>query len=121
MFFRPLKFLCAAALLLSAGAAQSYVGEWHSFVNQDNITALQAYRGFMFVGTTGGVRKIDPGNLSETSYTNLDGLLDVYVTGFAVAGDNLWAVSKNGFVHQWDGRRFVPYGRAYESERWRMN
>lgn len=115
------KILIAAAALALSSAADAYVGQWHTYVTQTNVTSLLPYQGALFAGTVGGVRKIDPATFSETSYDNLDGLLDVYVTGLAVAGGRLWAVSQTGFVQEWDGKRFTPYGRAYASERWTMN
>jgi hypothetical protein len=119
MFLR--KILAASALLLAVTGAGAFVGQWHTFVHQDDITALLPFEGSMFVGTTGGVRKISPVSFTETSYDNLDGLLDVYITGLAVAGNHLWAVSQTGFVQEWDGRAFTPYGRSYAAERWEMN
>jgi hypothetical protein len=126
MFFRhpkfPSSFPIAALILASSfSGAHGFVGQWHSYVNQENIVALQGFDGYMFAGTTGGVRKINPGDYSETSYANLEGLLDVSIVGFGVAAGHLWAVSRSGFVQEWDGRKFTGYGRAYEAERWRMN
>jgi hypothetical protein len=121
MFITARAALVAAVLSLGWGAASAYVGQWHTFVHQDIITQFLPFEGKVFAATTGGVRRIDPVDFTETSYDNLNGLLDVSITGMAVAGGHLWAVSQNGFVQEWDGHAFTPYGRGYAAERWTMN
>ena len=100
----------------------AYVGQWHSYTQKNTITSLQYYSGFVFVGTSGGIRKVSPGNYLEKSYDNLDGLLDVNIVAISVTPANqLWAASKSGFLYLWNNEHWDAYGKSYVSERWQPN
>ena len=105
-----------------ASAAHGFLGQWHSFTNKDHVACMQPFGGRMFVGTSGGIRSIDPATLEEKQYSNLDGLLEADIVSLAVTpGNRLWAASRGGFLYEWDGARWQAYGRSYVSERWRPN
>ncbi len=124
-FFAPNRVLQAAACLLAlATAVPAYVGQWHSYTNQQIITSLIVHDGLVFAGTQGGIRSIHPVTLRQREFDNLDGLLDVWVTGLARdSAGTLWAVSRNGYVHSLtrNGRRWEASGRSYAAQGWRMN
>ncbi len=81
-----------------------------------------AHQGKVYAGTKGGIRVIDPVSLKETDFTNLDGLLDCWITGLAETGDgNLWAVSRSGYVSTLSGNRWTAYGQSYAAQQWLMN
>lgn len=111
-----------SALAFAAAGIPAYVGQWQTFSQQNAVTAMLPFEGSLFVGTTGGIRKVNPADFSEVTFDNLDGLKDVGIVGLATTGDNrLWAVSGSGFVQEYRGGRWHAYGTGYASERWRMN
>lgn len=107
---------------LSAFATEAKVGDWKSYTSYHSVNCLLEYQGRVWAGTKGGIRTLDPNSLSESSFDNLEGLLDVWVTSL-VADEKgvLWAISRDGYVHRYDGRRFTAYGQSYASERWQMH
>jgi hypothetical protein len=112
------------ALSLFTVAAPAYVGQWHSYSDKSPVTALIAHGGFVYAGTQGGIRRVQPATLTEKDFGNLDGLLDPWITGFATddAG-TLWAAARDGFLYaltagsaKWD-----IHGRTYAAQKWIMN
>lgn len=102
--------------------SRSYLGQWHSYTNKDHIFSMQVYNGHLFVGTSGGIRNIDPVSLEEKEYGNQEGLLEANIIAMAVSSTNqLWAASQGGFLYAFDGNRWQTYGRSYVAERWRPN
>jgi hypothetical protein len=59
-----------------AAAASAYVGQWHSYLDNTRVSALIAHNGYVYAGTQGGIRRIEPKSLSIQDYGNLDGLVD---------------------------------------------
>jgi hypothetical protein len=109
-------------LALLAMASGAYVGKWHGFTNKERVTSLIAHQGFMYAGTQGGIRRVNPINLEEKDYDNLDGPLDCWITGLAESGDGmLWAVSHDGYVYALSGDHWETYGRSYAAQQWLMN
>lgn len=110
---------CTAALF--ASAAQAAVGDWKSYTPLQHATSIIEHGGRVFVGTTGGIRSIDPRTKEEKIYDNLSGLRDVWITGLIRSEDGtLWAISHDGYVHSFDGRDFTAYGQGYAAEKWTM-
>lgn len=102
--------------------SRSYLGQWHSYTNKDHIFSMQVYNGQLFVGTSGGIRNIDPVSLEEKEYGNQEGLLEANIVAMAVSPTNqLWAASQGGFLYAFDGNLWQTYGRSYVAERWRPN
>lgn len=129
-FFRaPARTLARTLPLLLptllASGAEAYVGRWHSYIDNSRVYALIVHDGYVFAGTQGGVRRIDPSNLSEREYGNLDGLVDPWITGFASdEAGVLWAVSHGGYVYALARSRDTRWqvrSRSYAAENWRMN
>jgi hypothetical protein len=107
-------------LIGAAAGAFGYLGQWHSFTNQEHVSCMQTFGGRVYVGTTGGIRAIDPATLAEKRYGNLDGLLEADVVAMTVTPSNrLWAASRGGFLYEWDGAKWRAFGRGYVAERWR--
>jgi len=52
----------------------SVVRMWESFTSFNRVTDMALYDGAVWVTTTGGLVRIDPGSLTYTTYTNIDGL-----------------------------------------------
>ncbi len=105
-----------------AAASSAYVGKWHSFTSKNVTTSLIVHQGFVYAGTQGGIRRINPSTLQEQDYGNLDGLLDCWIVGLAEGGDgNLWAVSHSGYVYSLSGGQWNAYGRSYAAEQWMMS
>lgn len=128
--FRPLFPTLAANALaalaaLTPPAATAYVGEWQVYTDKSRVTALAAHDGFVYAGTQGGIRRIDPATLAERDFDNLDGLLDPWITGLAVdsTADVLWAAGRDGYLYELapGGDRWSIHGRSYASQGWRLN
>src|SRR4051812_13707909 len=114
------RFLFSLAVL--SAACPAYVGKWHSFTNKDRVTSLASHQGFIYAGTQGGVRRVNPVTLEEADYDNLDGLLDCWITGLTETSDRkLWAVSRSGYVYMLSGSRWQAFGRSYAADQWLMN
>lgn len=118
------RYLQVTLLLLLglSTTARSYLGQWHSYTNKDHITCMQTFNGHVFVGTTGGIRNIDPETLKEKEYGNQEGLLEVNIVAMSLSTTNqLWAASQGGFLYAFNGKDWEAYGRSYVAERWRPN
>lgn len=123
--FRSTGTAAARALacgLLLAASASAYVGQWHSYTNKEHVTAFAAHQGYVYAGTYGGIRRLDTLTLGETTYDNLDGLTDAWITGLVVdTTRTLWAVSRDGYLYTLRGNRWETWGRSYASLQWKMN
>ncbi len=100
------------------------IGDWKSFTHLDKIQCAQEYQGYLFVGTTGGIRRIDPKGFNEKVYNNpADGLRDVDVVGFVAGTEkDLWAVSKDGLLYHWTSpHQFETIDRGLKNENWSIN
>lgn len=118
---RLLPVLALAAASLAASAA-AQVGRWHSWSNVNPVKVMLEHKGRLFVGTTGGVRSIDPATLAEKDYDNLAGLTDVRVVGLAEDADaRLWAATRSGQLFRLDGQAWTGFGRSYMAEGWTVN
>jgi hypothetical protein len=107
---------------LFASPGHASVGEWKSYTPLGHVTCFAGYQGKVYVGTTGGIRERNLSTGQEKVYNNLDGLLDVWISSLIVTDSGqLWAISQNGFVQEFIGNGFRPYGRAYAAERWNMS
>ncbi len=110
--------------LLSSGA-EAYVGRWHTYLENSRVTSLIGHDGYVFVGTQGGVRRIDPEALAEREYGNLDGLVDPWIAGFASdSAGVLWAASRDGYVYslpRGKNKRWEVASSSYAAELWRMS
>ena len=116
-----MRFLAALSLCFTA-LASGRVGQWHSYTNKSHVTSLVEYQGRLIVGTTGGIRNLDPVTAEGVDYGNLEGLVEASIVGLVVSPNNrLWALSRSGFLYEWDGSSWHDYGRSYVSERWRAN
>src|SRR5665213_3643578 len=114
------SFLIPVALWVAS--VHGYVGKWHSFTNQDRVTSLIAHQGFVYAGTQGGIRRIDPITLAEKDYSNLDGLLDCAIVGLSETSDGtLWAISQSGYVYTLSGDAWIAAGQSYAAQQWTMN
>ena len=112
----------SSLLFLFAAKSFAYVGKWHSFTNKERVTSLISHGGYIYAGTQGGIRRIDPVTLAEKDYDNLDGLLDCWITGLAESDDGtLWAVARDGYVYALSNDRWEAYGRSYAAQKWVMN
>lgn len=112
-----LGLIAAIAAPLSA-----YVGRWHSWSDFNPVKSMLEHRGRLFVGTTGGIRSIDPVSLAEKDYDNRSGLTDVRIVGLVEDGDGrLWAGSKSGQLFRLEGDKWSAWGRAYMAEGWTLN
>lgn len=100
--YLPLKF--ALLLGIMANLCQGLVGDWQSFTYLNHVTAIEAFNGKIFVGTTGGIREYNPKNKTEVVHNNPQlGILDIEIAGFTITDDNhLWAISKKGILYKWD-------------------
>ncbi len=102
--------------------AYPYVGKWRSYTNLSPVTVLMEYQGQVYAGTPGGIRRINPVDLTEKTYDNLDGLLDVNIEGLAVTEDGqLWAASRDGYLARLEGERWRTYGRSYAAANWKIS
>lgn len=114
------RALAAAALL--AAAASAYVGQWHSYLDNSRVVALAAHQGYVYAGTQGGVRRIDPGDLSIRDYGNLDGLSDPWIVGLASDSSGvLWAGSRDGYLYALPpgkNSRWEIRSRSFAAESW---
>ena len=119
--WRILPILTLAASL-AVSDASAYVGRWTSFTNLHPVTSMVENGGYLYVGTTGGVRKIHLGTLAETDYNNLQGLTDVNIQGLTVDADNrVWAASRSGQLFRLEGNKWSGWGRSYSSQGWTIN
>lgn len=115
------------ATTLIAGAsttAHAYVGQWRSFTDMSRVTSLAAHGGFVYAGTLGGVRRVDPVTLAGRDFNNIDGLLDPWITGLVTDGSNtLWAIARSGYLYTLDrsGQTWSAHAASYASAEWRMN
>lgn len=114
--------LFAALTALAPTLPQAAVGDWTSYTHVNRVFSLQAYGGWMFAGTQGGIRRIGADGSQAGIYDNRSGLVDTWTVGFGVTESNeLWAVSKDGYVSRWIGTAWEAFGRGYASEGWKMN
>lgn len=112
-----LVLIAAAAVPLSA-----YVGRWHSWSDFNPVKTMLESKGRLYVGTTGGVRSIDPVSLAEKDFDNLSGLTDVRVVGLAEDEEGrLWAASRSGQLFRLEGDKWSAWGRSYMAEGWTVN
>jgi FlgD Ig-like domain len=119
---QPTFLFCLGICAFMSAPVGASVGEWKSYTPLHHVTCFAGYQGKLYVGTSGGIRERDLATGKERVFDNLQGLLDVWISSLVVteAGD-LWAVSQNGFVQEFVGNGFSPYGRSYAAERWNMS
>lgn len=114
----------ALAVCLAATSALPYVGQWHTYTDKTHVTSLIEHGGFVYAGTTGGIRRLalGAGTMAETEYDNLDGLLDVSIKSLLRDADGaLWAVALDGYLYTLRGSRWEASGRSYAALGWKMN
>ncbi len=107
-----------------AVSTSAWVGQWHQYNDKSRVTALIEHRGFVYAGTQGGVRRINPAKLEQRDFGSLDGLIDPWITGFAVdTTGTLWAAALNGYLYDLlpGGTRWEINGRSYAADSWLMN
>lgn len=109
------------ALLLAAPLC-AYVGRWQSWPDLQPTHVLLEHRGRLIVGTTGGIRSIDPESQAEKVYDNLSGLTDTRTVGLAAdAEGRLWAASQSGALFRLEGETWSAWGQSYKSLGWTVN
>jgi ligand-binding sensor domain-containing protein len=122
---RRVAFLAFTTTALLASAASAYVGQWHSYTDKSRVSALIAHQGYVFAGTQGGVRRIDPETLAFKDYGNLEGLADPWIASFAAdSSGTLWAASHSGYVYALPPGKYARWtvrSRSYASQSWTMN
>ena len=113
----------ATAVLGFAAAASAFVGDWASYSDFSVPTCIISWHGEVFVGTSGGIRRIQSERpFRETQYNNMQGLLDVRIAGFAVdADDRLWAASRSGQLFRLEGKTWSAWGKSYKAAAWTIN
>ncbi|MCD6023948.1 MAG: antigen-like protein [Fibrobacteria bacterium] len=114
----------ALAVCLAATSALPYVGQWHAYTDKTHVTSLIEHNGFVYAGTTGGIRRLTPaaGSMAQVEYDNLDGLLDVSIKSLLRDADGvLWAVAFDGYLYTLRGSRWEVSGRSYAALGWKMN
>jgi hypothetical protein len=114
----------ALAVCLSAAPALPYVGQWHTYTDKTHVTSLIEHQGFVYAGTTGGIRRLAPGPnaMAEVDFDNLDGLIDVSIKSLIHDADStLWAVALDGYLYTLRGNRWEVSGRSYAAQGWKMN
>lgn len=123
-----LRSFCSRALgsvLLLAAAIPAAVGDWKSYSDYSQQTALIVWNGQLFAGTGGGVRRINPQGefpFKETVYNNMQGLVDVRIVAFTVdSDDRLWAGSRSGQLFRFEGETWSAWGKSYASAGWTLN
>ena len=89
---------------------------------QVNVNTVFAFDGFLWAGTDSGAARISldiankqPAQLWQ-SYTNLDGLANKTITGFAAVKDTLYAASRFGGIAWFDGNVFHPINTGQETK-----
>ena len=122
------RHLAAAALLaiaLPAATTSAYVGQWHSYLDNSRVTALVGHQGYVFAGTQGGVRRIDPVTFAIKDYGNLDGLADPWIASLASdSAGTLWAASHSGYIYSLASGKYARWAvrsRSYSSQIWTMS
>ncbi len=115
-------FALAAFLIgILASASQAAIGDWKSYSPLHHATSIIEHGGRAFIGTTGGIRSMDPRTKEEKTYDNLSGLRDDRIASLIHSEDGtLWAISQEGYVHSFDGHAFTAYGQGYAAEKWTM-
>jgi hypothetical protein len=116
--FRPFRIGLSLALGLGilSPTAEAAVGDWTSYTHVNRVFALQAYQGWMFAGTQGGIRKMNENGASHEVFDNRSGLVDVWTVGFGVTGmGELWAISKDGCAmgNNWPSQFAQPRGAKF--------
>lgn len=112
----------ALGTLLGSMPAGARTGTWHSYTNMNQPNAMVTSGGFLFVGTSGGIRKINLNTFDETDFTNENGLVDVNIVGITVdPAQQVWAVASSGMVSRYDGDHWTTMGRSYKASGWVIN
>lgn len=112
-----------AAVLGIVSAPSAFVGDWVSYSDFSVPNCMIAWHGELFVGTSGGVRRVGPdAPYPETHFNNMQGLLDVRIVGLTVdADDKLWAASHSGQLFRFEGSKWSAWGKSYRASGWTIN
>lgn len=113
--------LIALAIVSGAGA---YVGDWNSYTPLYEIRAFTEAKGFLFAGTGGGIRKLNPATQAEAAYNNKKGLRDVGITAMASSPEgDVFAASELGFLYRydWGQDQWEVLEAGYKGAGWHMN
>ncbi|HEX2612243.1 MAG TPA: hypothetical protein VHO02_01460, partial [Fibrobacteria bacterium] len=106
-------------------ASTAYVGQWHSYLDNSRVNAMTTRNGYVYAGSQGGIRRIDPATLAIRDYGNLDGLADPWIVGFATDSSGvLWAGSRSGYVYalpKGNGSRWETRSRSFAAQSWGMS
>ncbi|MCK5118954.1 MAG: hypothetical protein KAQ78_05195, partial [Candidatus Latescibacteria bacterium] len=111
---RPLDVL---VFYIPSGPPSS--GEWTTWTNTGEVTALTFQGNTLWAGTTGGVVRWDLSNGTYVEYTILDGMAGNHVSSLLIdASGNLWAHTKEGLCYyDWAGWKRATDGDAVIGER----
>jgi hypothetical protein len=113
-----------ALALAGATLAHSLVGDWTSYTKLFGVRDMKEAKGYLFAGTGGGIRRIQPVSKDESVYRNQEGLRDVGINALAVspAGD-VFAASELGFIYGYDAKAdyWDLLATSYKGAGWRMN
>jgi len=110
--------------LAIVSAARAYVGDWTSYTPLYEIRAMTVAKGFLFAGTGGGIRKMNPTTLAETAYNNQKGLRDVGINALASSPEGeVYAASELGFLYRydWGSDQWEVMEAGYKGAGWHMN
>ncbi|MCK5733864.1 MAG: hypothetical protein KAI38_06735, partial [Candidatus Latescibacteria bacterium] len=111
---RPLDVL---VFYIPSGPPSS--GEWTTWTNTGEVTALTFQGNTLWAGTTGGVVRWDLSNGTYVEYTILDGMAGNHVSSLLVdASGNPWAHTKEGLCYyDWAGWKRATDGDGVIGER----
>jgi len=89
--------------LAIVSAARALVGDWTSYTPLYDVRAFASAKGFLFAGSSGGIRKINAATRAETAYRNREGLIDVGINALAASPEgDVFATSELGYLYQYD-------------------
>ncbi|PIP76684.1 MAG: hypothetical protein COW85_12920, partial [Ignavibacteria bacterium CG22_combo_CG10-13_8_21_14_all_37_15] len=104
--FKTLYFLMVIVII---GYSQTPV--WENYVDSKPITSLADEGNNLWVGTTGGLIKLDKSSGEKTLYNKgINGFPDNYINTITIDSvGNKWIGTKNGGVGKFDGTKWISY------------
>jgi ligand-binding sensor domain-containing protein len=101
-------------VLLIYSPAYSQNPGWINYTSGKWVTALAEENNYIWVGTSGGLVKIDKNSGSPTFYNKVNsGLPDNYITSIAIDGSsNKWIGTYEGGFAKFDGTNWTTYNNS---------
>lgn len=98
----------------------SFVGDWTAITYLNSCIDIAKFSNKLYIGTTGGLREINPQTLEETVYNNpQEGFWDVNITGLIADESKLVVVTKNGLVYTKDTKgKWRFFDRNFKAYNW---